>query len=145
MLRELKDVGEKFYLVVGVTIFAVLSPGFLVVLYYKPSLIESVDIFKLLFASTSLTLPLAIITFLLVSLPMAIAVNDDHTTEISGIWLISAFVTAIILYLSLYAAYLLVLPFRRFTYIVLGLDSVVAIFCIVAAVLVHRAIDRKRT
>lgn len=142
MLSELKDVGEKFYLVVSVTIFAILSPGFLVVLYYKPSLIESVDIFKLLLASTSLTLPLAIITFLLVALPMAIAVDDEHTTEVAGIWAISAFITAVILYVALYAAYLLALPFRLFTYIVLGLDSAVAVLCVVAAVLVHRAIGR---
>lgn len=124
MFKDWKEFEFNHYAVATTTILAVISPGFLCLLHFKPELVETLDTVKLLVASISLTLPLAIINFVIIAFLTRHDDNFTHDVE----WSFSSFVSALVLYLSLYLAYLFVLPFSQFTFSVIVFDIIAVVF-----------------
>jgi hypothetical protein len=101
-----------------------ISAGFLIVFHFKPELVEKYDVFKLLVLSLALTLPLlpinAVITgFLYHRLPddyeNEMAKNVDMTKGALGL-------NAVVIYFSLLICYYWSFNFKRFFWIVAGLE-----------------------
>jgi hypothetical protein len=59
-IRALK--GSEFYIALGIVV-AVIGPGFLVLLLYRPDLLISLDILKLIVLSAGGTLPFLVLNF----------------------------------------------------------------------------------
>ena len=88
-------------------IVAIVAPGFLTIFLYRPGLIASLDTFKLLLFSASLTLPIVAMNF----------ACANHFEEGSGessttIAILAMAMSCMVLYLALVTSYLLSLSFR---------------------------------
>ena len=92
---------------IGVVV-AIVSPGFLTIFLYKPELIASLDTFKLLLFSASLTLPIVAINFI-----CAVHFEENsNNSDATGIAIMSMAMSCVVLYLALVTSYLLYCSFR---------------------------------
>src|SRR5437667_12266340 len=90
-------------------LLAVIAPGFLTLYLYNPSLVESLDTFKLILFSISLTLPFVVLNF------FAHDLSADSNPEKASPGLILTYAmagTSFVLYMALLISFLFQLTFR---------------------------------
>ncbi|MGE5493547.1 MAG: hypothetical protein ACM31P_19995 [Actinomycetota bacterium] len=125
LITEVKGL-EAHHVALGIGLFiGVLAPGFLTLYLYKPALVTSLDTFKLLLFSSSITLPIAAVNFLLSAIL-------DHTSESKGIdnsdryaFTVSAlFISCIVQCTALLGAYLFSLRFKGYLGLLSALELV---------------------
>jgi len=91
-------------------LLAVIAPGFLTLYLYRPTLVESLDTFKLILFSISLTLPFVVLNFF--AHDMSADSNSEKT--FAGSILINAMAgTSLVLYMALLISFLFQLTFRQ--------------------------------
>jgi disulfide bond formation protein DsbB len=109
---------SDFALALGV-LLAVIAPGFLTLYLYRPSLVESLDTFKLILFSISLTLPFVVLNFFAFELsadsnPDRASPGSILTTAMAG--------TSLVLYVALLISFLFQLTFRQHLGAIAGLQ-----------------------
>ena len=126
LISDLQKIEAKHTIIYLVLFLANLSPGFLVLYIYKPSLIAEYDIFKLILFSLSLTSPVFLLDLLLVMGFMQ-ALNTKREIEIGLATFLAAFVTFTSYYISILLVYFLKLKFIWFISILICLEILILI------------------
>jgi hypothetical protein len=118
ILSELQNLkAQHIALYVGAFLGTV-APGFLIIYYFRPELIERYDIFKLTFFSVSMTLPLLVVN-------LALIWSDiKHTEDIWPVFLLAFGVNFVVLYIALIVVYFFSLGFKFYLGIVAFLELV---------------------
>lgn len=137
MLKELAHLKQKHYVVLTATILALFGPGFLCLFHFKNNLISSLDIVKLLILSISITLPLIILNFLVITFALVVITDNTPDEPIEIIWAMAALLTAAVLYIGLYASFIWNLPFRQFTFVLIWIEVVIIAISVCIAVWKH--------
>ncbi len=125
IIKELQELEPRHYVVGVVTVMLLAGPGFLVIFLYRPTLIVSLDIFKLMVASGALTLPLAAVNFFAAWSLW----SEDDSIDVDGVWVLDSALTTLLLYIALYAAYLQQLPFKQFTLLAMAFEVMLLVGC----------------
>ena len=123
---ELKDIKlpHVFHFTIG--FISLVSPGFLTLFLFKPELIQSLDILKILTFSVSITLPIVCWnSFFASQMCMARKKDDQYIRKAMAIT--SPFMTALVIYCLLYLAYLTSWPFKTFTISVVVVELLLTI------------------
>jgi hypothetical protein len=141
MLKDLKELNQKHYMLLICSVLALFGPGFLCLFFYKGSLILSLDIFKLLLLSGSLSLPVIVLNYAGIVYAFSVEKEEDKAAP-AVTWGMSTTFSAGILYIGLYVAYFIGLDFRHFTYVLLGLEGGFWIVC--ACIRVGEHLKQKR-
>ncbi|OGO79785.1 MAG: hypothetical protein A2Y21_11995 [Clostridiales bacterium GWC2_40_7] len=109
---------QFFYAMIGFA--GVLAPGFLTLYLFKPNLIIAIDVFKLLFFSASLIIPVVLLNFFTIFFWR----KRTKDSSISKILFSAVLTTAMVMFVSLFVAYTFNLSFKRFFLIGVPLDVV---------------------
>ena len=89
---------------IGIGFFVgVVAPGFLTLFLYKPALVTSLDILKLLLFSTAITLPIVIINFIFVAM---LYDEDKKTPELRLLSIGALALACSVQYLALLISYI---------------------------------------
>lgn len=123
-LKELKDVKPLHYALGLSTIMATIAPGFLCLMLFKPALIQSLDVIKIIIASFSLTMPLTVMNFVFL-IGFDIFDKKDANDIMTKLWTLTSFLSSVVLYLGLYFAYLCNMSFRNFAFLTLFIETAV--------------------
>ena len=108
--------------------FAV-APGFAIIFYFNNALFIKLETFKLLFLSLSLVAPFLLSNFAFLSLLISKIKPRGGVEDDFWIFVISAFNTSLVLFASLFLAFLLDLGFETTFYVALfGLFAVIVFF-----------------
>lgn len=92
-------------------LMAVIAPGFLTLYLYRPALVESLDILKLILFSVSLTLPFVVLNFF----ANDIAAGSSLEEVSPGSRLTNAMAgTSLVLYMALLISFLFLFTFRQY-------------------------------
>jgi len=123
MLKELKELETKHYIIAIATFSALFSPGLLCLFHYKNNLFSSLDIIKLITLSISLSLPLLIFNYMIFFFPITeIDTKYNNKSGILFVWIFASFLTTIILNIGLYVSFIFHLTFRQFTYVLVIIE-----------------------
>jgi hypothetical protein len=142
LISEIRKLEYKHIWLCISVFLGTVSPGFLIIFHFKPELIATCDIFKLLVFSLALALPLlpvnsVAIAFLYDRLPNdyenETAKNVDITRGALGL-------NAAVLYFSLLVCYFWSLNFKHLFWLVVGLE----IFLLFSAVFVRHSLKPPR-
>jgi hypothetical protein len=118
MLAELKSLKAVYFLWVVLTFLAVIGPGFLILFQFKPQIVASYDIVKLLVFASALTMPLLFINALIIVFVNPRAEAPEVETTFAG----TLAGTAVSLYLATLGCYLLHLRFWQFILLVTAFE-----------------------
>ena len=115
----------------------VVTPGLLTIFIFKRDQFISLDLWKLVLLSISLSLPVVCLNFILIfSLPTE-GRPLDIKANISANLIVATSSTALVFYLPLVAAYILELHFRTFVWVVLALEAVISLSMLVENITVR--------
>lgn len=121
VLGDLERLEVKHYAIIFSIILAVLCPGLSIIVIYRFRLLETLDVLKLVFLSSSLTLPVFIVNVVLV---WVFTMKDGDDSE--GALFMGSFFSAAAYYIALLIAFFCHFAFKSFLH-TLGIMQV-AIF-----------------
>lgn len=114
IIEELKNVKPTHFIYAMMAFVSIFASGFLTLYLYKPNLLIELDIFKFMFFSISLTMPIVFLNFF--------SITSFHSESNSGISAVSPqqvlfaalTTTAFTLFSTLFCSYLLHTNFKVF-------------------------------
>ena len=116
LIREIKSLSSHQVIYSLAFITAIISPGLLIIFTYKRELFLTLDIFKLLLLSVSLSVPILICTLLM-------AAYDSDGQCFNKTSFFGCFICLVVVYPILFLCYFMQLPFSQFA-------AMLVIFCL---------------
>ncbi|WP_433915711.1 hypothetical protein [Vibrio vulnificus] len=113
LIQEIKSLSSHQIIYSLAFSAAIISPGLLIIFTYKRELFLNLDLIKLLMLSVSLSVPIIVCATLL-------AVYDTDEQSLDKITFFGYFISLILVYPTLFSAYLLSFSFKTFSFMLLG-------------------------
>ena len=116
MLKDIINSEPPILLVYFILIFSALCPGVLVIYYFNPSLLLSIDIFKVILFTVALFLPFLVINFFVgfFGFFSLLSKNPSYKLKPINMAFIPCLYSMFIMYFSLIICYLFNLSFKGF-------------------------------
>lgn len=127
IVEQVKQIEVSDLLKTIMGLVGVVTPGLLTIFIFKRDLFISLDLWKLILLSISLSLPVVCLNFILMySLP-TVGRPLDIKANLSANLIVATSSSALVFYLPLVTAYILELHFRTFVWVVLALEAVISL------------------
>ncbi|ENM5816273.1 TPA: hypothetical protein ACGFXT_003386 [Vibrio cholerae] len=107
LIREIRNLSSHQVIYSLACFAAIVSPGLLIIFTYKRELFLTLELFKLLMLSISLSVPILACTILL-------SASDSDEQSFDKITFFGYFISLILVYPTLFFSYMLKLPFSNF-------------------------------
>jgi len=138
-ISEIKDLTAKHVIWYLIGFLATIAPGFLIIFYFRPQVIEKYDALKLVLLSSALTLPLLVVNASLVF--TFIPESEDHDMNRGVGYFATLGGNAIILYVALALSYFGSLSFKYF----LGIVFILELLLLLIGLIERRREKSKKT
>lgn len=114
---ELKSLEPSHVVSIVFSFSAIIAPGYLIIYLFKPQLIASLDVFKLLVFSMSLTLPMLALNYYVQQIVLA-EIDPGPKNRLS----LALMLAMVVIYPQVLMAYIQHLSFRAFLYRVISAE-----------------------
>lgn len=114
LIREIRKLSSHQVIYSLAFFAAIVSPGLLIIFTYKRELFLTLELFKLLMLSISISIPILACTILL-------SASDSDEQSFDKITFFGYFISLILVYPTLFFSYMLKLPFSNFVIVLIVL------------------------
>lgn len=127
VVEEIKSLDAHHFGAYSILFMSVFAPGLLLLLLYKPHLVEALSATKLFALSIAFSLPIPALNTLI----LGSTIEKDDSMELIDLVIISALLSSLVMYITLMASYLWAISFRNFIFAITGIECAIILMAIV--------------